>query len=75
MKRQTGTPLTRPPFQIDRLSLEALVELSRQRLPVILSSGPILGMTSPVTIAGTIAQVHAARNFQIVPRPRAVKIS
>jgi trimethylamine--corrinoid protein Co-methyltransferase len=51
--------LTRPPFQIDRLSLEALVELSRQRLPVILSSGPILGMTSPVTIAGTIAQVHA----------------
>ncbi len=51
--------LTRPPFQIDRLSLEALMELSRQNLPVFLSSGPILGATSPVTLAGTIAQVHA----------------
>ena len=53
------TILTRPPFQIDRLSLEALMELSRQKLPTFLSSGPILGMTSPVTIAGTVAQVHA----------------
>lgn len=53
------TILTRPPFQIDRLSLEALMELSRQRLPIFISSGPILGMTSPVTIAGTVVQVHA----------------
>jgi trimethylamine--corrinoid protein Co-methyltransferase len=51
--------LTRPPFQIDRLSLEALIEMSRQGFPIKLSSGPILGMTSPVTIAGTLAQVHA----------------
>lgn len=51
--------LTRPPFQIDRLSVEALIELSRQSLPVFLSSGPILGMTSPVTLAGTLAQIHA----------------
>jgi trimethylamine--corrinoid protein Co-methyltransferase len=51
--------LTRPPFQIDRLSLEAFIELSRRHLPVVLSSGPIMGMTSPVTIAGTVAQVHA----------------
>ncbi len=51
--------LTRPPFQIDRLSLEALIELSRQGMPIILSSGPILGMTAPVTIAGMVAQVHA----------------
>ena len=51
--------LTRSPFQIDRLSLDALIELSRQNLPIFLSSGPILGATSPVTLAGTIAQVHA----------------
>jgi len=51
--------LTRCPFQIDRLSLEALIELSRHALPVFLSSGPILGVTSPVTLAGTLAQVHA----------------
>ena len=51
--------LTRPPFQIDRLSLEALIEVSKHGFPVKLSSGPILGMTSPVTIAGTLAQVHA----------------
>ncbi len=51
--------LIRCPFQIDRLSLEGLIELSRQNIPVMVSSGPILGMTSPVTLAGTIVQVHA----------------
>jgi len=51
--------LTRPPFQIDRLSLEALIEISRYGFPIKLSSGPILGMTAPVTIAGTLALVHA----------------
>ena len=51
--------LTFPPFQIDRLSLEALMELSRQNIPVALSSGPILGVTSPVTMADSTAQVHA----------------
>lgn len=51
--------LTRCPFQIDRLSVEALIELSRQKLPIILSSGPILGVTCPVTLAGAVAQVHA----------------
>ncbi len=51
--------LTFSPFQIDPLSLEALIEISKQNLPVSLSSGPILGTSSPVTLAGTIAQVHA----------------
>ena len=51
--------LIRCPFQLDRLSLEALMELSRQGLPIALSSGPILGITSPVTLAGATAQVHA----------------
>jgi len=55
----SGWALTLPPFAIDSASLEALMEMSRWKIPVMLSSGPILGTTSPVTIAGTIAQAHA----------------
>ncbi|HBI27620.1 MAG TPA: trimethylamine methyltransferase, partial [Peptococcaceae bacterium] len=51
--------LTKPALQIDRLSLEALIEMSRHKVPAIISSGPILGVTSPITIAGTCAQAHA----------------
>ena len=53
------TILTFCPFQIDRLSLEAMVESSRQNIPVAVSSGPILGLTSTVTIAGALAQIHS----------------
>jgi len=55
----SGWVLTLPPFAIDTESLEALMEMSRLKIPVMLSSGPILGTSSPVTIAGTIAQAHA----------------
>jgi len=51
--------LTRPPLQIDRLTLEALIEMSRWKVPAIISSGPIVGITSPVSLAGTIVQAHA----------------
>ncbi len=55
----SGWVLTLPPFAIDAESLEALMEMSRLKIPVMLSSGPILGTSSPVTIAGTVAQAHA----------------
>ena len=55
----SGWVLTLPPLGIDSESLEALMEMSRWKIPVMLSSGPILGTSSPVTIAGTIAQTHA----------------
>ena len=55
----SGWVLTLPPFGIDGESLDALMEMSRWRIPVMLSSGPILGTSSPVTLAGTVAQVHA----------------
>ena len=55
----SGCVLTLPPFGIDSESLEALMEMSRWKIPLMLSSGPILGTSSPVTIAGTIAQAHA----------------
>jgi trimethylamine--corrinoid protein Co-methyltransferase len=55
----SGWVLTLPPLAIDSESLQALMEMSRRRIPVMLSSGPILGTSSPVTIAGTVAQAHA----------------
>lgn len=55
----SGWVLTLPPFGIDTESLDALMEMSRWNIPVILSSGPILGTSSPVTVAGTVAQAHA----------------
>lgn len=55
----SGWVLTLPPLGIDTESLEALMEMSRWDMPAIISSGPILGTSSPVTIAGTVAQAHA----------------
>ncbi|MEJ2024288.1 MAG: trimethylamine methyltransferase family protein, partial [Deltaproteobacteria bacterium] len=55
----SGWVLTLPPLGIDRESLEALMEMSRLKIPSMLSSGPVLGTSSPVTIAGTLAQAHA----------------
>jgi glycine betaine---corrinoid protein Co-methyltransferase len=55
----SGWVLTLPPLGIDRESLEALMEMSRLKIPSMLSSGPILGTSSPITIAGTVAQAHA----------------
>ena len=39
----SGWVLTLPPLGIDSESLEALMEMSRWKIPVMLSSGPILG--------------------------------
>ena len=55
----SGWVLTLPPFGIDSESLDSLMEMSRWNIPAVLSSGPILGTSSPVTIAGTVAQAHA----------------
>mgnify|MGYP001813700188 FL=1 len=55
----SGWVLTLPPLGIDTESLEALMEMSRLNIPAIVSSGPILGTSSPVTIAGTVTQAHA----------------
>ena len=55
----SGWALTLPPLQIDSHSLGALMEMSRRKIPAMVSSGPIMGVSSPVTIEGTIAQAHA----------------
>lgn len=55
----SGWVLTLPPLGIDGDSLEALMALGRHHVPAMVSSGPILGTSSPITIAGTAAQAHA----------------
>ena len=55
----SGWVLTLPPLGMDTASLEAMMEMNRYNIPIMLSSGPILGSTSPVTIPGMIAQAHA----------------
>ena len=55
----SGWVLTLPPLGIDRESLDAMMEMSRWKISFMLSSCPILGASSPVTIAGTLAQAHA----------------
>lgn len=55
----SGWVLTLPPLGMDTASLEAMMEMNRYHIPIMLSSGPILGNTSPVTIPGMIAQAHA----------------
>jgi trimethylamine--corrinoid protein Co-methyltransferase len=43
-----------------------LLEIARNKIPVALSSAPMAGSTSPVTLAGTLAQVHAEQLSGIV---------
>ncbi|UMZ74790.1 trimethylamine methyltransferase family protein [Natranaerofaba carboxydovora] len=51
--------LTTPPMKTEQLTLEALIEASKYKIPLIVSSGPITGVTAPVTIAGSAAMAHA----------------
>jgi len=53
------TTLVKCPLQLSLTSIEGLMEANRQGIPSLISSGPILGATSPVTLAGTLIQVHA----------------
>ena len=55
----SGWVLTLPPLGMDTGSLEAMMEMNRHDIPIMLSSGPILGSTAPVTIPAMVAQAHA----------------
>ncbi|MHB9098030.1 MAG: trimethylamine methyltransferase family protein [Syntrophales bacterium] len=54
------------PLKINRDVTEILLEVVRQGLPAVLSSVPILGLTSPVTMAGNLALTHAEQLSGIV---------
>ncbi len=55
----SGWVLTLPPLGMDLESLEAMMAMNQHHIPIMLSSGPILGNTGPVTIPGMVAQAHA----------------
>ncbi len=55
----SGWVLTLPPLGMDIESLEAMMIMNQHHIPIMLSSGPILGNTGPVTIPGMVAQAHA----------------
>jgi trimethylamine--corrinoid protein Co-methyltransferase len=47
------------PLQFESSVTSLLLEVCRQRLPVVLSAAPIAGLTAPVTLAGLLAQSNA----------------
>jgi len=47
------------PLHFATETTRVLLEIVRQRIPVALSSAPMAGSTSPVTLGGALAQVHA----------------
>jgi trimethylamine--corrinoid protein Co-methyltransferase len=54
------------PLKLNREVTEILMEVARHGLPVVLSSVAILGLTSPVTMAGNLALTHAEQLSGIV---------
>jgi trimethylamine---corrinoid protein Co-methyltransferase len=47
------------PLHFATETTRVLLEVTRNKIPVALSSAPMAGSTSPVTLAGSLAQVHA----------------
>lgn len=47
------------PLKIDELSAQLLLEVAAWGLPLATSTAPIAGITSPVTLAGTLVQQNA----------------
>ena len=47
------------PLHFATETTRVLLEVTRRKIPVALSSAPMAGSTSPVTLAGALAQVHA----------------
>ena len=47
------------PLKLNTQSTLIMQEACRHRIPVALSSAPAAGSTSPITMAGTLAQLHA----------------
>jgi len=54
------------PLVFDPLGTRTLMEVVKKRVPVTLSSAPMAGSTSPITLAGTLVQLHAEELAGIV---------
>jgi trimethylamine--corrinoid protein Co-methyltransferase len=54
------------PLHLDTSVTDILIEWCKHGLPVVLSSAPMAGSTSPVTLAGTLVQLNAEQLSGIV---------
>jgi len=54
------------PLRFDSVGTQSLIEVVKKRVPVTLSSAPMAGATSPITLAGTLVQLHAEELAGIV---------
>jgi len=54
------------PLSFDVTGTQALIEVVKKRIPVTLSAAPMAGATSPITLAGTLVQLHAEELAGIV---------
>ncbi len=54
------------PLHFATETTRVLLEIVKKKIPVALSSAPMAGFTSPVTMAGTLTQVHAEQLSGIV---------
>jgi trimethylamine--corrinoid protein Co-methyltransferase len=54
------------PLHLDTRVTDILIEWCQHGLPVVLSSAPMAGSTSPVTLAGTLVQLNAEQLSGIV---------
>ncbi len=49
----------RSPLALDPQATEIMMEIVKERLPVVLSSAPMAGSTAPITLGGCLVQIHA----------------
>jgi trimethylamine--corrinoid protein Co-methyltransferase len=54
------------PLHLDTGVTDILIEWCKHKLPLVLSSAPMAGSTSPVTLAGTLVQLNAEQLSGIV---------
>ena len=60
------TSWMKSPLALDDFTTSILIRIAEERIPVALSSAPMAGSTSPVTLAGTLALVNAEQLSGIV---------
>lgn len=51
--------LTMPPLRVDENTANVLMEASRFKVPTVISSGGILGITSPMSVESALIHTHA----------------
>lgn len=61
------------PLTFEEGLVEAQVELAKHGIPVVAMSASVAGLTSPVTLAGTVAQINAENLASLVISQMAMK--